>query len=331
MPNQRVTANCAACDENRSELVLQARDSDGLSSEPFGIVRCTACGMTYVSPRPTGAALGRYYVRGYYDKPGEDSGGVGRWLGRLFMAERALKAAAGRPAGRILDIGCGEGTFLAAMSRWGWDCWGVEVSAEGAARASARPRLRVFNKPLEECGLAPNNFDLITLWHSVEHVENPAALLRQVARLLKDDGRVLLAFPNAASWDFRVFGTRWFHLDPPRHLHYFSPATMGRLLDACGLCTVRVTQVSLEYNPFGFVQSVLNFATRRFNYLYRALKGTLSPDDTGSAGDLAITIALLPLLTALSLPYSLLAALCRSSGCVEVLAAKRISPAADEG
>lgn len=329
MPDQLVTALCAVCAGDKSSLVFQARDSDGLSSERFSIVRCAACGMAYVSPRPAGAALARYYVRGYYDKPGEDSGGVGRWLGRLFMTERALKAAAARPAGRILDIGCGEGTFLAAMSRRGWDCWGVEVSAEGAARASARPELRVFNAPLEECGLAPKTFDLVTLWHSIEHVEDPAALLRQVAGLVKDDGRILLAFPNAASWDFRVFRARWFHLDPPRHLHYFSPTTMDRLLEASGLRTIRVTQVSFEYNPFGFVQSVLNLVTRRFNYLYRTLKGTFAPDAAGAAGDLLITIALLPLLTALSLPYSLLAALCRSSGCVEVLAAKRISTTAD--
>ncbi|MEK7384638.1 MAG: class I SAM-dependent methyltransferase [Elusimicrobiota bacterium] len=325
MAEARVAADCAVCGGSRAELVFRAQDSDGLSSEPFGIVRCAVCGMVYVSPRPGGADLGRYYVRGYYDKPGEDSGGAGRRLGRLFMAERVAKAACGLPAGRVLDIGCGEGTFLAAMSRRGWDCWGVEVSAEGAARASARPGLTVLAKPLEECGLEPESFDLITLWHSIEHVPDPAALLRQVAALIKDDGRVFLAFPNAASWDLRLFGARWFHLDPPRHLHYFSPETMSRVLKECGLRAVRVSHFSLEYNPFGFVQSVLNFVTSRFNFLYRKLKGTLPLDEAESAGDRTVTIVLLPFLTLLAVPYSFLAALCGSSGCIDVLAEKDVA------
>ena len=320
MPDSMEVAACAVCGVNRPELVLQAGDPDGLSPEPFRIVRC-GCGMVYVSPRPGAAALGRYYVRGYYDKPGEDSGGLGRWLGRAFMAERVAKAAGGRGAGRVLDIGCGEGTFLAAMARRGWEAWGVEVSGEGAARAAARPGLRVFNKPLEECGLSAKSFDLVTLWHSIEHVEDPAALLRLVAGLVKDDGRVFLAFPNAESWDLRLFGARWFHLDPPRHLHYFSPATMGRLLASCGLKVERVGQFSLEYNPFGFVQSVLNFVTGRANYLYRGLKGTLPPQERSSR-DLFATLLLSPLLTAFSAPYVVAAALLRRSGCVDVSAVK---------
>jgi 2-polyprenyl-3-methyl-5-hydroxy-6-metoxy-1,4-benzoquinol methylase len=208
------------------------------------------------------------------------------------------------------------------MARRGWEASGIEVSQEGAARASARPGLRVFNKPLEECGLPAKSFDLITLWHSIEHVQDPAALMRRVAELVKDDGRVFLAFPNAESWDLRLFRARWFHLDPPRHLHYFSPDTMERLLADCGLTVERVGQFSIEYNPFGFVQSLLNFMTGRCNYLYRTLKGTLPPESR-SGQDLLITLFLAPFLTILSAPYVVLAALCRRSGCIDVTAVKK--------
>lgn len=278
--------------------------------------------MTFVSPRPSGADLGGYYVRGYYDKPGEDSGGVGRLLGRLFMKERVLKATLGRRPGRVLDIGCGEGTFLSAMVRRGWDAVGVEISRDGAERAAARPGLTVYNKPLEDCALPPKSFDLITLWHSIEHVEDPKALLTLVATLIKDDGVVFLAFPNAESWDFRLFGARWFHLDPPRHLHYFSPSTMAKLLEQCGLHAQSVGQFSFEYNPFGFVQSILNFLTRRFNYLYRILKGTLPPTDR-NAFDGALTAILLLPLAALSLVYSSAAGIVGASGCVDIRAVKK--------
>jgi SAM-dependent methyltransferase len=313
-------APCAACGSTESALVFRAADPDGLSPEPFAIVRCSKCGMVFVSPRPAAADLGAFYVAGYYDKPGEDSGGLGRSLGRMFMVERVAKASRGLPPGRVLDIGCGEGTFLAAMARSGWESWGVEVSAEGAARAAARPGLKIFNKRLEECDFAPASFDLITLWHSIEHVPDPESLLRVAAGLLKDGGRLFLAFPSADSWDFALFGPRWFHLDPPRHLHYFSSKTMGAVLERCGLKLDGVSHLSFEYNPFGFVQSVMNLFMRRMNFLYRRLKGTFPRGEAPARMEAALTMIQLPVLTLLSLPYTLLAALFRASGCVDVRA-----------
>jgi SAM-dependent methyltransferase len=324
MPDQMQDAACAACGGRRGEPLFLAPDPDGLSAEPFRVARCSDCGMVFVSPRPADSDLGRYYVAGYYDKPGEDSGGIGRWLGRLFMVERVRKATCGRSPGRVLDIGCGEGTFLSAMARRGWDAWGVEVSSDGAARAAARPGLKIFDKRLEDCDLAPASFDLITLWHSIEHVPDPGALLRRAAGLLKEDGILFLAFPSAASWDFALFGPRWFHLDPPRHLHYFSPETMGALLERCGLEPRGVSHLSFEYNPFGFVQSVMNLTMPRMNYLYRRLKGTFPPGVTAPAGEAALSALLLPFLMALSLPYTLLAASFGSSGCVDVRAVAKV-------
>lgn len=318
----REAVPCAVCSEARARPLLIARDSDGLEAEPFSVVACEGCGTAYVSPRPPASDLGRFYIAGYYDKPGEDSGGAGRRLGRLFMLERVAKAEAGGAPGRVLDIGCGEGTFLAAMNRKGWEAWGVEISKDGAARAAARPGLKVFSEPLDRCPLPAKGFDRVTLWHSIEHVTDPGGLLKTAAGLLKDDGRMLVAFPSSASWDFRLFGARWFHLDPPRHLHYFTPQSMARLLSAAGLRAVRVRHLSWEYNPFGFVQSVLNLVTPRFNFLYRRLKGTLPPEQRGSAADVAATFLLLFPLTVLSVPYTLFAALAGASGCVEVEAIK---------
>lgn len=312
MPETREAAPCAACGATKTTTLFFARDPDGSAPEPFGVVLCDSCGMKFVSPRPTGDGLASYYGRGYYDKPGA----------RLFMAERVAKAEAGRAPGRVLDVGCGEGIFLAALARRGWDAWGVEVSKEGVARAAARPGVRVFDKPLERCEFEPKSFDLITLWHSIEHVPDPGALLRRVAALLKDDGAVFLAFPNGDSWEFRFFGENWFHLDPPRHLHYFSPESMGRLLKKCGLEIVATSQFSLEYNPFGFTQSALNLITTRFNYLYRKLKGTLRPDEPAAVLDAMLTALVFPLAAAVSLPYVLLADVMGRSGCVDVRAVK---------
>lgn len=319
----RVPAACAVCGETSDRTLFSAPDPDGRDAEPFRIARCEGCALAFVSPRPPESDLGRYYAAGYYDKPGEDSGRVGRLLAGMFMAERVGRVDGLRSRGRLLDVGCGEGTFLAAMSRRGWEAWGVEISSEGAARAAARPGLVIHQKPLAECALPSGHFDVITLWHSIEHVSDPGAVLREARRLLKDDGRLFLAFPNPESWDFKLFGARWFHLDPPRHLNYFSPETMTRLLDAAGFATVRVGGFSLEYNPFGFVQSVLNFLTGRMNYFYRGMKGGLPPAER-SRGDLLLTVLLLPALAVISLPYTFLAAAVGASGCVDVAAAKKL-------
>ncbi len=312
--------SCAVCGESRGKLLLSARDPDGLSPAPFDVVRCAGCGTAYVSPRPPAHELARHYVRGYYGRPGEDSGPLGRLFGRLLMAERAAKAAAGRAPGRILDVGCGDGSFLAAMRRRGWECWGVEISDEGAARAAARPGLNIHDQPLERLSLPARGFDVVTLWHSLEHVPDPAGLLARAAELVKPGGRLLVAFPNGDSWDLRLFGARWFHLDPPRHLHYFTPSSMSLLLKKCGLEVEGVSQLSFEYNLFGFAQSALNLATRRPNYLYRRLKGTLPH---GAVGDALATALLAIPAGLLAVPYALAAAACGRSGCVDVSARRR--------
>lgn len=318
----RESAACALCGQTGRARWLSARDPDGLAPEPFGISLCPDCGVGYVNPRPPASELPAFYVRGYYGRPGEDSGFLGRWLARALMAERVAKASRGLARGRVLDVGCGDGTFLAAMRRRGWDCWGVEVSREGAARAAAREGLRIVSGPLEGAQLPEGSFDLVTLWHSVEHVADPAALIARAAGLLKDGGRLFVAFPNVRSWDLVLFGSRWFHLDPPRHLHYFSPEAMTRLLERNGLVVERLSHWSLEYNPWGLIQSGLNLSTREMNYLYRLLKGTL-PAGGRSSYDLFATILLFPLLALLALPYTLLAAAGRRSGCVDLRAVAR--------
>jgi 2-polyprenyl-3-methyl-5-hydroxy-6-metoxy-1,4-benzoquinol methylase len=221
----------------------------------------------------------------------------------------------------VLDVGCGDGTFLAAMRRRGWDCWGVEVSEEGARAAAARPGLTIHDQPLDRLSLPARSFDLVTFWHSLEHATEPALQLERAAELVKPGGRLLVAFPSADSWDLAVFGASWFHLDPPRHLHYFTAAALSRLFVKSGLQVERVSQWSFEYNLFGFAQSALNLLTRRPNYFYRRAKGTLP---SGSARDFLTTAAFALPAALLAWPYAAAAALWGRSGCVEVVG--KVSP-----
>lgn len=310
------TASCAVCGGREPLEALSAREPYGLTAEPLQLVRCASCGHLYVSPRPEGAELSRFYFREYY-----------RGSGRLAAAFEFLKSArvvAGRPAGRLLDVGCGDGAFLEAMQKRGWEGWGVETAQDGAALARARPGLTIIEKPLPGGGLPAGQFDMVTLWHSIEHMEDPAAVLNEARRVLKDGGTLFLAFPNGASWEFSLFGARWFHLDMPRHLHLFSPRGMERLLAACGFQVERIDGWAWDYNVFGFVQSALNAVSFETNRLYKTLKGQkLSVGAAARTWDLAVLLFLAAPLAALGAVFSAVAALVGRAACVEVYARAR--------
>lgn len=307
-------ASCAVCGARESREAVSAREPYGLWPEPFKLVRCAACAHLYVSPRPEGQELSRFYFGSYYRGSG--------LLSAAFEALKASRISAGRGVGRLLDVGCGDGAFLAAIRRRGWEGWGVETARDGAALAKAREGLKIFEKPLEACGLPAAHFDAVTLWHSIEHMENPAAALREARRVLKDGGTLFLAFPNGASWEFACFGARWFHLDMPRHLHLFSPEGMARLLTSLGFRVEAVSGWAWEYNVFGFVQSALNRVSFEANRLYKVLKGQKGAalPAAARAWDVLAILALAGPLAVLAALFSLAAALCGRAACVEVYA-----------
>lgn len=139
-------------------------------------------------------------------------------------------------------------------------------------------------------------FDVIILFHVLEHLNAPMELLSRCARPLRRGGTLIIAVPNARSWQARLFGPMWFHLDVPRHLYHFSLGSLSHTLEAAGLCPECTTFVSLEHDPFGWVQSVLNRLGFGQNLLTRVLMGT-----TGACRSRACLVAMTILAVALAL------------------------------
>ena len=138
--------------------------------------------------------------------------------------------------GTLLDIGCAAGTFLVGMKRHGdWTLHGVELSPGVAEIARERHGLDVFTGTLEEAAYPDDTFDAITLWDVLEHLHDPAASLREIRRILKPGGVLIIRVPNLASWDARLFGDAWAGLDAPRHLYVFSPQTLSHMLEGAEL------------------------------------------------------------------------------------------------
>jgi SAM-dependent methyltransferase len=230
------------------------RGVDRLLGTPgeYEVLVCAACGSGITSPFASEDELGAYYGS-TYGSHGEPSGGV---YARVFAAlKRAQVARLLRRApfslalaqthGRALDVGCARGDLAAGLIARGWSVDGLEPSAAAAELASGRG-VRVLGQTLSRAPLAPQAYDLVVLRHSLEHLPDPLADMRRVAGALRAGGRVVISLPNFASWQRALFGSRWFHLDLPRHRVHFTPASLRSLLERSGLAvTAELTSTSV--------------------------------------------------------------------------------------
>jgi SAM-dependent methyltransferase len=171
------------------------------------------------------------------------------------------------------------------------------------------------------------------LWHSLEHQFEPARVLAEVRRLLKPGGRLLLEVPNLGSRQARLGGSRWFHLDVPRHLLHFSRPTLAALLCGQGFEILRWSTWSLEQGPFGLAQSLLNRMCASPNLLYGLMKGHAPAEPRRQrisgprrALDLGLTIVLAAPLVALALGAEAVAALAGRGGVLSIVARKAEGP-----
>jgi SAM-dependent methyltransferase len=162
----------------------------------------------------------------------------------------------GQQSGRALDVGCGDGSFLAALAEQGWEVYGTELSALIAASARHRLGDRIHAGEMESAAYPEASFDLVTFWHVLEHLSNPKQALVEARRLVKSDGMVVIAVPNIGSFQAQLFREDWLHLDVPRHRWHFDSTTLPRLAEHCGFDVQQVGHFSLEYGPFGIVQGI---------------------------------------------------------------------------
>jgi SAM-dependent methyltransferase len=197
------------------------------------------------------------------------------WCRRLrarAVVRRPARTRGDRPQ-RVLDIGCGGGRFLAHLAASGWECHGTELTARTAARAAEYPGIRLRTGPLTTEAYPAGYFDVISLWHVLEHLPDPDRTLRDCRRWLAPDGVLTLAVPNFDSWQARLFRGDWFHLDPPFHLFHFSPRSLETCLEANGFRATEVRHLCWQYNPYGYLQSLLNRLGFPRDELYEMLKG----------------------------------------------------------
>lgn len=194
-----------------------------------------------------------------------------RVLVTQLLRERAqIVESVSRAPARLLDVGCGSGAFARLMSQRGYDATGVEPYSLG--RPVEEPNLRLVRAPLERVSKDLGTFDVITLWHVLEHFVDPTERLRALIPMLRPNGVLVVSVPNFDSWQSRLFRGGWFHLDPPRHITHFDTKTVDALFADVGFEIFERRTFHLEYGPVGWLQSTLNRILPRPNFLYEFVK-----------------------------------------------------------
>lgn len=229
--------------------------------------RCGGCGAGYLDPRPDPASIGLAYAHYYthtvaakrrrgvagnfqravangyrnarYGTRQTPASPLGSHLPWLFPARRRAVDREMRflpppaPGARLLDIGCGNGEFLARARDAGWEGIGVEPDPHAAEAARGRG-LKVIEGGLERLDAPDGSFDGITLSHVIEHLHQPAGTLRRCHRLLRPGGWIWIETPNLESSGHRRYGAAWRGLEPPRHLVLFTRDSLRGALERCG-------------------------------------------------------------------------------------------------
>lgn len=236
---------CPLCGQQDPETGFRVWDRLGADRHrQWTIVRCRSCKVLYLNPRPTPESLSTFYkVEGYDPFAGavsqvslwERSYGLARRLALRW--KRRLIERYVRP-GRLLDVGCGTGEFLAFMKGAGWQVQGIEADPRAARHARERLGVPVDVAGVEAMETLARTWDAITFWHVLEHLPDPVEVLRQAASRLTAEGIVIVAVPNAEGLDARFYGDRWAAWDAPRHLVHFGPATLDRAIADAALLRV---------------------------------------------------------------------------------------------
>lgn len=253
------TPTCVVCAAPLGAGLTDARDAQ--TGDPFDVLVCPSCGLGVIDPIP--ADLSRFYGAEYYKARHGFTARYRTWR-RMRLLRRHVKGT-----GRLLDVGCGDGDFVAAAMRSGWRACGIERGERAVDHAESGLDIRASVDELRGLG----TFDVITLWHSFEHMTEPARELDRLLELLADGGTLILVVPDFGGLQARTYGTAWFHLDVPRHVFHFSQDALVKLIESRGLVVVGMDHHEIEYDLFGWLQSTLNALLPTPNLFFNWLTG----------------------------------------------------------
>ena len=315
-----MTTPCPSCGAADARVLFRATDRlYGLTDREFAVVECAHCRLMRLDPQPEGEELARYYPAEYWYGPEGDAASRFEQAYRRFVLRdhvqfivRALREASAK--GLVLDVGCGGGLLLGMLRERGYRVLGLDSSRAAAEAARIHHGVEVLCGDLATAPIERASCAAVTMFHVIEHLPDARPYLAAALELLAPEGRLIVQVPNAASWQFGLFGERWNGIDVPRHLVDYRQRDLEGVLDHSGFEVVRRKQFSLRDNPAGFASSVapaLDPMARRVRKI---------PEKTGAK--LAKDLIYLSLVVA-ALPFTMLEAACGAGSTIMLEARKK--------
>ncbi|WP_266203618.1 class I SAM-dependent methyltransferase [Pontibacter kalidii] len=222
---------CPICGKEAFKNFLVVNDN-AVSKESFVIVECENCSFKFTNPRPDAQSIGQYYESDDYISHSDTTSGI---INTAYHVVRSITTKQkvelinrfAPVKGSILDYGCGTGVFLSACKKDGWEIRGIEPNAKARKKASDQTG-EIIAETLED--IEGEKYEVITLWHVLEHIHALNETMEQLLEHLQEDGTLIIAVPNADSHDAQEYKENWAAYDVPRHLYHFTQPTMKRFL-----------------------------------------------------------------------------------------------------
>lgn len=230
--------NCPVCNRPNPQIAIESLDFS-LTQKSFSIFHCSNCSVRFTSPQPSQDEIGEYYKFIEYISHSDVKEG---WMNRLYhlirsktLAQKSnwIQSLFTGHKGHLLDIGAGTGAFANAMQQKAWRVTGLEPDAATRDKAFDNYKLNLQSTDTI-FDLPENEYEVITMWHVLEHVHDLKPYLNQCFKSLKQNGRLIIAVPNYTSIDAKYYKKYWAAYDLPRHLYHFSPKSIDSLLNEIG-------------------------------------------------------------------------------------------------
>ncbi|HKZ66498.1 MAG TPA: class I SAM-dependent methyltransferase [Chitinophagaceae bacterium] len=252
---------CPVCNSPDIKNVLQVKDYT-VSREFFTIAECKSCTLRFTQDVPAENAIAPYYKsEDYISHTNTAKGLINRLYhsvrkGTIVRKRKLIETITGIKTGRMLDVGSGIGSFVNEMKQHGWEATGLEPDVD--ARKIARD---LYHLELADTGqfyqLPAGYFDVITLWHVLEHVHDLSKYIQQLKIVLKEKGKLFIAVPNYTAADATIYREYWAAYDVPRHLYHFSPRSMQILMEKNGLNV-------LHYKPMWYDSFYISLLSSKY-------------------------------------------------------------------
>lgn len=269
--NLNIVKNCPACGSSKFNKVLTASDYL-VSNESFEIMECNDCSLRFTSPIPDSNEVVNYYKSDKYISHAKRVTSIFDLVYKivrkftLHSKRNIVKRISQKQSGTLLDIGCGTGDFLKIMKQSGCDIVGVEINESVRNLAQANTGSIILDQT--EFFESEQKYDVITLWHSLEHLNTLTRFLEKISISLNANGVVIIAVPNYKSFDAEYYQQDWAAYDVPRHLYHFSFDAMVKLMEKLGFGLIEYKQ--LPFDPF-YVSLLSELSVRKKHNIIKAL------------------------------------------------------------